>query len=148
MKDFATLSRNRVRRGMNEQVSAWLTAVEGLPEVHARLKRVVVVHGTAIKIIQQQDGPNTLFYCDPPYLHETRETTKDYQHEMTVEQHRELLSTLAGIEGKFMLSGYPSDLYDSWASIHGWNKRDFDLPNNASSKKEKERKIERVWMNY
>ena len=27
MEEFATLSRNRVRRGMNEQVSAWMTAV-------------------------------------------------------------------------------------------------------------------------
>ena len=32
MKDFATLSRNRTRRGMNEQVSSWLTAIEGLPD--------------------------------------------------------------------------------------------------------------------
>ena len=29
MNDFATLSRNRTRRRMNEQVSAYLTAVEG-----------------------------------------------------------------------------------------------------------------------
>jgi hypothetical protein len=31
MRDFATLSRTRVRRGMNEQAAAWLSAVEGLP---------------------------------------------------------------------------------------------------------------------
>lgn len=33
-KDFATLSRNRTRRNMNEQVSAWWTAIEGLEEIY------------------------------------------------------------------------------------------------------------------
>lgn len=37
MDTFAPTSRNRTRRGMNEQVSAWLNAVEGLPKVHERL---------------------------------------------------------------------------------------------------------------
>ena len=37
MDCFAPLSRRRIRRGMNEQASAWLNAVQGLPEVHARL---------------------------------------------------------------------------------------------------------------
>ena len=32
-RDFATLSRNRTRGKKNEQVSAWLTCVEGLPAV-------------------------------------------------------------------------------------------------------------------
>src|SRR5262245_46196307 len=41
---FAPLSRTRMRRRMNEQASAWLTAVEGLPAVHRRLKRVVVLN--------------------------------------------------------------------------------------------------------
>ncbi len=31
MRDFATLSRNRTRSGINEQVSAWLNVIEGLP---------------------------------------------------------------------------------------------------------------------
>jgi site-specific DNA-adenine methylase len=64
-KDFATLSRNRTRRGMNEQVSAWLAAVEGLPEVHARLQRVVIADQPALDVILSQDGPQTLFYLDP-----------------------------------------------------------------------------------
>ena len=33
MQDFATLSRTRTRRGRNEQVSAWMSAVDGLPQV-------------------------------------------------------------------------------------------------------------------
>jgi DNA adenine methylase len=148
MKDFAPLSRTRVRRGMNEQASAWLTTVEGLPAVHERLKRVVILNRDALDVIRQQDGEQTLFYLDPPYLHSTRATTGEYQHEMTEEQHQVLLATLAALDGKFMLSGYRSELYDDAARIYGWHRVDFDLPNNASSKKSKDRKTECVWTNF
>ncbi len=148
MKDFATLSRNRTRRGMNEQVSSWLTAVAGLPEVHARLKRVVILNRSALEVIKQQDGENTLFYLDPPYVHETRSSTGEYKHEMTNDDHAELLEFLSSIEGKFVLSGYPSGMYDAIAFKYGWRMELFDLPNNASSKSTKERKSECVWMNF
>lgn len=82
-QDFATLSRNRTRRGMNEQVSSWLSAIEGLQDAHERLKRVVITNHDALDVIKSQDGEKTLFYLDPPYLHETRSATKCYEHEMT-----------------------------------------------------------------
>lgn len=94
-------------------------------------------------------APHVLVHnCDPPYVHETRSSTGEYKHEMTVDGHKELLSTLGEIEGKFILSGYDCKLYEQYAAGHGWRRVDFDLPNNASSKAEKERKVECVWMNY
>jgi len=147
-KDFATLSRNRTRRGMNEQVSSWLSAIEGLPEAHERLKRVVILFGDALDVIRQQDGPKTHFYCDPPYLHETRTAKDCYEHEMTVEDHEHLLDTLGTSDGTFQLSGYHSKLYDMVAKHYDWRCVEIDLPNNASSAKVKERKVECVWMNY
>lgn len=149
MDAFSPLTRNRVRRGMNGEVSAWLSTVEGLPAVHARLKRVVIVGPTkALKVIRQQDGEKTLFYLDPPYLFETRSTTGEYQHEMTDSDHAALLNVLDGIKGKFMLSGYRSDLYDAAALRNGWTRHDFDLPNNAASGKSKQRKTECLWCNF
>ena len=148
MKDFATLSRNRTRRGMNEQVSAWLTAVDGLPAVHSRLKRVVILNDDALGVIRRQDGPLTLFYCDPPYLHEARSATDAYEHEMTGEQHMALLECLAGIEGKFMLSGYHSAMYDEFAEMRGWRCEEYEIDNKASASKSKEKKIECLWLNY
>lgn len=147
-KGFATLSRNRTRRGMNEQASAWLTTVEGLPEVHARLKRVVILNHDAIDVIKQQDGEKTLFYLDPPYLFETRASTGQYDHEMTEADHRELLAVLSSSKGKFLLSGYPSDLYDGCAKECGWHQVDYELPNNAGGGDEKRRMTERIWMNF
>ncbi len=143
---FATLSRNRTRRQMNEQVSSWQTAVEGLPAVAARLKRVVVLCQDAAKVVNSQDGDNTLFYLDPPYLHETRVTTADYDHEMTTEQHAALLDTLVNCKGKVLLSGYPNELYDS--RLKDWKTFDIKIDNKASSAKNKPLMTERIWMNY
>jgi DNA adenine methylase len=148
MKDFAPLSRTRTRRGMNEQASAWLTAVEGLPEVHARLKRVVVLNRDALDVIRQQDGPDTLYYCDPPYCHGTRATTGEYAFEMTDLAHRELLMALTLIKGKFLLSGYRSDLYDAHADEYGWTRHEFKIPNNAAGGKKKREMTECVWTNF
>lgn len=146
-KDFAAPT-SRLRRGMNEQVSAWLSAVDGLPEFHSRLRRVEIRNQPAVEFIKELDSPETLFYCDPPYMHETRSSTGEYAHEMTDEQHGDLLTVLSNIKGKFCLSGYRSQIYDEAADAYGWRRVDFDLPNNASSKKTKERKTESVWMNY
>ncbi len=148
-KDFATLSRTRTRGGMNEQVSAWLTAVEGLPDVHARLKRVVVLNRPALDVIRQQDGASTCFYLDPPYLHATRSTVKEYgPHEMNEGDHLDLLNTLAQIRGKFLLSGYRSKLYDDAAKAYGWKRHELPVPNNAASGKKKKIKTECVWANF
>jgi len=147
-KDFATLSRNRTRRGMNEQVSSWLSAIEGLPEAHERLKRVVILNDRACTVIKQQDGENTFFYCDPPYLHETRVTKSDYECEMSEAEHAGMLGVLSAIKGKFILSGYRSELYDKVADAAGWNRVDIEIDNKASGRKTKETKTECLWMNY
>lgn len=148
MKDFATLSRNRIRRGMNEQASSWLTAIDGLEEVHRRLKSVVILNRPALEVIEQQDGPNTFFYLDPPYLHETRRSVADYQFEMSKKDHAQLLRRLSTIQGKFCLSGYPSDLYDGFAKASGWHVNTCEIDNKASSAATKELKTECLWMNY
>lgn len=147
-KDFATPT-SRLRRGMNEQVSAWLSAVDGLPEFHARLRRVEIRCQEAVDFIRELDSPETLFYCDPPYVHETRSTTKEYgEHEMSDKDHRAIVELLGSIEGKFVLSGYRNELYDDFAAHFDWRRVDISIPNQASSAKTKERKVESLWMNY
>lgn len=143
---FATLSRNRTRRQMNEQASSWLTAIEGLKDVSDRLKRVVILNDDATKVIRTQDGPKTLFYLDPPYLHETRVSIEDYDHEMSTSQHVDLLETVLSCAGMVILSGYPNDLYDKY--LKRWRILDIEIDNKASSAKQKPKMIERIWMNY
>lgn len=148
LESFAPLSRNRTRRNMNEQASAWLTAIEGLPAVHKRLSRVVVFNKDAVELIRQQDGANTLFYCDPPYVPDSRTAPDIYRFEMTIEQHGALLDTLGGITGKFILSGYDCDLYRNRESVYNWRREEFDLPNNAASGASKRRMTEVIWSNF
>lgn len=146
--DFATPT-TRTRRGMNENVSAWLSAVDGLPEIHERLRRVEIRNLDFSEFISKYDHGRALFYLDPPYVHATRSTTGEYgPHEMPDEQHVALLSQLRSISGKFMLSGYHSDLYDGWARELNWKCHEKVVDNKASCAKIKEKKTEVLWTNY
>ncbi len=142
-KSFCTPTR-RTRRGMEENVSSWWSAVDGLDVAHARLSRVLIFNRDAVDVIQQNDGQETFFYLDPPYLHETRVSKSVYQCEMSVEQHVRLLDVLKGLEGKFLLSGYPSELYDAY----GWERIDRVIDNKSSAAKQKPKKTECLWKNF
>jgi DNA adenine methylase len=146
--DFVTPVRNRTRRGMQEHVSAWLSAIDGLSAVHQRLQRLLILNRPALDVIRSQDGPRTLFYLDPPYLAETRTVADAYRHEMTAEEHRELLELLAGIKGHFLLSGYHSPLYDDAAARHRWRCHEFRIDNKAGSGASKRTMTECVWTNF
>lgn len=149
MADFATLSRTRTRRGMNEQVSSWMSAVDGLEEAHARLRQVVITNQHAEKLIASQDGEQTFFYLDPTYLHETRSAKRAYgKYEMSDDDHESLLCVLGNVRGKFMLCGYPSDMYSSFAAKYRWRHETREISNHSSSAKQKEKKPETIWMNY
>ena len=146
MTGFTAVTRNRTRREMNGNVSEWLSAVDGMGDVHARLRRVLIEHMPAIDLIRREDTPGTLFYCDPPYLHETRTSLNSYAFEMKGEEHELLLATLVECKGKVMLSGYSSPLYDT--ALKGWKQHAFELPNNAASGDTKRRMTEVVWCNF
>jgi DNA adenine methylase len=147
MKGFITHVKNRTRRGRNDHAAAWLSAVDGLADAHQRMRRVVVENMDAALLIRKHDAPGTLFYCDPPYLHETRTARKAYgPFEMTEAQHRELLGVLRECKGKVMLSGYPSELYD--LVLSDWTRLTFDVDHKSSGSAVKERKTEVLWLNY
>lgn len=132
---------------MNEQVSSWLSAIDGLNEAHERLKRVAIFQEDACRVIEREDDCSTLFYCDPPYLAETRVVSDAYRCEMTNNQHCELLEVLGSVKGKFLLSGYRNELYDQAAKRYGWERKDIQIDNKASSQKTKPVKIESIWTN-
>lgn len=146
MKDFTGVTKTRTRRGMNNEVSAWLSVVDDLPWFHALLRQVLVLDARpGVEVIRKHDTPQTLFLCDPPYLFETRSTTGEYEHEMTVEQHHELLDTLSKIKGRFLLCGYDSSLYAAFTADHGWTRHDFPINNHAAGGKTKKIMTEYLW---
>jgi DNA adenine methylase len=148
-KSFTGITKTRTRRGMNNEVSAWLSAIEGLPQVHARLKRVLILNFPALDVIRTQDGDKTFYYLDPPYCHDVRTGSTEYgEYEMDRDDHLRLLTRLSRIKGKFLLSGYRNDMYDEAASRYGWKVHTFDLPNNAAGGISKRRMTECLWSNY
>jgi DNA adenine methylase len=147
MTAYQPVTRTRLRGGREGEVNAWRGAVEGLEAVHRRLQDVRVLCRDAVDVIEQEDAPATLFYCDPPYVHETRTATKVYgPHEMTEADHRRLLDVLRACKGKVILSGYPSALYDTFLS--GWGRREVPRPNNAAGGKKKRLMTEVLWFNF
>jgi DNA adenine methylase len=148
MKGFTLITRSRTRRQMNGNVSEWLGAVEGLADVHARLRRVLIENMDGVELIKREDTPNTLFYVDAPYVHDTRASPDAYAFEMTDAQHVQLIDTLAGIEGKAIVSMYRHSIYDVLHERHGWHLKEIDIANNAAGGENKRRMTECLWTNY
>jgi len=131
------------RAGMAGAVSRWLGSVEGLSEIVQRLLRVQIEQGRAIEVIGRYDSPDTLFYCDPPYPHDTRGDRHAYAYEMTDDDHRELAAVLNQVQGKVAISGYHCDLfahlYQDWNRIEAPSKQCLSV---------KQPRTEVLWTNY
>lgn len=114
--------KNTSRRGMSGVVSRWLGGIEGLEDIAERLLRVQIENRPAIDAIKLYDDSETLFYCDPPYIHSTRGDSKAYRYEMTNEEHRQLADVLNSVKGKVALSNYDCDLMNELYPEGKWRK--------------------------
>ena len=91
----------------------WSNYPDALLRVVERLRGVVIENREAREVMAAHDGPHTLHYVDPPYVFDTRaDLTKDYAHELSDDDHHELLTFLRSLTGAVVLSGYPSPMYD------------------------------------
>lgn len=105
----------------------WAGLPEALAAVVERFSGVVIENRPAMDVMARFDGPETLLYVDPPYVHATRSGKRihgglehAYKHELSDDQHVELLDWLAGCESMVVLSGYPHPLYDD--RLRGWRR--------------------------
>jgi len=139
---------SRARGGMAGDVNAWWTAIDHLPEVIERIRRVQILCQSALEAIPRFDHPQGLIYCDPPYVHSTREahSRRIYHSEMSDEEHGKLAKLLKKCKAKVIVSGYPSDLYKE--IYKGWRVATFDIANHAAGGNQKGRETECLWMNY
>lgn len=106
---------------------AWVNYPECLGATVQRLRGVCIEQKDATAVMVANDGPDTLFYVDPPYLPETRSKKKgpqgmyhSYVHDMTEDDHGKLLTGLKRLAGMVVLSGYPSPMYE--AALCGWER--------------------------
>ncbi len=113
-----------------------------------RLAGVIIESRPALQVIAMFDGPDTLFYLDPPYMHETRQKPhtvgkkSHYSHEMSDGDHRQLAEALNQIRGAAVLSGYRCDLYDRLYA--NWQRVDFDHYAGAQGRADR---TESIWIN-
>jgi DNA adenine methylase len=119
----------------------WYRLPQWVMNIVDRLKQVQIEHRPAIEVIKRFNYPNVLIYADPPYLLNTR-TAKQYKHEMTEQDHVELLETLLQHKGKIILSGYQSNLYDE--ILKGWCKESIE----GRAEYYGEDRKEVIWMNF
>lgn len=122
-------------------VKYWNELPESIAEMAVKLKQVQIENCPALKLIRAFDHENVLMYLDPPYVMSTRGGRKQYRHEMSDQEHMELLETITSSKAKIMISGYDCELYDFY--IGDWNK--VQIAARTQSNKER---IETLWMNY
>ncbi|MDP1530276.1 MAG: DNA adenine methylase [Rhodoferax sp.] len=101
--------------------SLWAEYPQSIAEAGQRFSGVLIENQPAVKVMRAHDGPDTLFFVDPPYVLSTRVLgNRGYRHEMTDLDHAELLATLKGLRGMVVLSGYQTELYAS--QLDGWQR--------------------------
>jgi len=108
---------------MAKDTADWHAAISRLTLVRRRLAQVQVEHSDFRQIISTLDTPDTLFYCDPPYVTGTRKGGK-YLLEMSDDDHRDLVRLLLQIKGKALVSGYSHPIYVPLEE-GGWRRIDF-----------------------
>jgi DNA adenine methylase len=111
----------------------WANYPGCLTEAVERLRGVIVENRDAMRVMASHDSAETLHYLDPPYLHATRSRKSRrrgeggvaaYRHEMTDQDHAELLAFLPSVRGMVVLSGYPHPMYDD--ALQGWERVQVD----------------------
>lgn len=136
---------NTSRAGMAGAVSRWLGSVEGLEYIASRLLRVQIENDDAIKIIQRYDSEETLFYCDPPYVHSTRGDNNAYSNEMKDSDHRRLADLLNSSKGLIAISNYDCELMNELYPAPKWKKY-ISPPRTIHSTKDLRQEV--LWINY
>jgi len=111
-----------------DNIKSYSNKIERLRACALRLMKVNISNEDAIKCIKRWDGPDTFFYCDPPYI----DTDCGHYSGYTHDQYRELIDTLSKCRGKAMVSGYENDIVPE-----SWKRHKFAARSSVANTKEK-----------
>ncbi|NYJ27521.1 DNA adenine methylase [Allomuricauda sp. ARW1Y1] len=111
-----------------------------------RMQNVQVECTDALRVIRSRDCEESFHYCDPPYFNSDCGHYDGYSKQ----DFMELLEALSNIEGKFLLSSYPSDILQEYTSKNKWFTKTLEqtvsVANNPG--KPRKKKIEVLTANY
>lgn len=88
-------------------------------EYAIRMQNVQLECADALYIIQSRDTKQAFHYVDPPYFNSDCGHYGGY----TEADFKRLLELLADLEGKFLLSSYPSPVLAEYAAKNGWSSK-------------------------
>lgn len=94
------------------------------------------------------DLPEVFIYVDPPYPMDSRKDPRSrYKHELTDEQHRELLAQLTSFhKANIAISTYPNEMYNDWLWDHEFSREWREIKFQSMTRKGTA--TEQLWMNY
>lgn len=119
--------RSNSNRSGTTPAQDWQNLPDAYGAIIDRMRGVVIEHRDALIVLTRHDGPQTLHYVDPPYVHDTRSMFKGgksaYKHEMDRDAHIKLLEALRALTGMVVLSGYAHPLYEE--ALCGWRRHEF-----------------------
>ena len=121
-------------------VREWAAMPEVVMEAARRLRDAFIENRPALELIRKCDDARAVIYADPPYLMDTR-GGRQYNHEMSRQDHEELLHELLHSRASVILSGYRHELYDD--ALKGWYRIERDSRN-----QNKERRTEVLWCSF
>lgn len=140
----ATGFRIDTKRNYCNAMHVWARIPDKLAAFGQRLQGVLIENRPALDVLTNHDTRNTLFYVDPPYVHDTRKRggSASYRHEMRDEDHRLLLTALLELDGMVILSGYPHAMYED--QLRGWQR--VEKRTNISGRKGSSIRTEVLWI--
>lgn len=96
--------------------------------------------------LDRYDSPDTVFYLDPPYVPATRRSG-GYTHELTLDDHEELVARVLDLDGVAVISGYEHETYAPLVDA-GFTRREFSVWSTAAQRsvsRDRDRRTEVVW---
>lgn len=137
----------RQRGGMPGDANAWKNRLSYMIQYSDRLRKTQIECEDALTLIPRySENKNITIYIDCPYLHSTRVSKKVYKNELGEEHHIELANILNEVKGKVIISGYDSPLYQ--LLYKGWRIEKMAIVNHSGQNKEKNIRMECIWLNY
>ena len=124
----------------------YFNALEMIETVVRRFRNVQVDNQDYKKLLKRLDSLLTLFFLDPPYPWDVRVTPNAYRHEMSLDDHREMLALIKQVKGMVMLCGFRHPLYDE--ALADWERHEFPrYCKSASTGSGDKYRTEIIWLN-
>ena len=129
---------------------AWITKgqfykKERMDNLNLELSHTYFFSRSFFELPELYNNPEAFYYIDPPYLN----SECGHYGGWTEEDEKSLMKWIEKINGKFLLSGYPNKIRDSFIDKNGWNYKEIEQTLSVSGKDNKgKKKIETLIWNY